>query len=277
MVRTRVRIRFRKEHDLRLLGHQDLLRAWERWLRRADVRPAQTEGFHKRPRMNYPSALAVGICGLDEVVELELEQDREPDSIAAALTAHAPVGLSIVSIERMPAGARFSQPAAAEYEIRLPDDAIASVGTRIESLRRTPYSPQEPSAQDAMAHDAARESTSITAPSSESAPLAAPSPAQLAPAVATTTVPAAPAASDAANLAAAPSDVAATADEPSPDSERLPASVQTLELVDGVLRMRLKLGEAKAVRPRELLTSLGLSDLEHRGAQLVRTRVEVVG
>jgi radical SAM-linked protein len=249
MVRTRVRIRFRKEHDLRLLGHQDLLRAWERWLRRADVRPAQTEGFHKRPRMNYPSALAVGICGLDEVVELELEQDREPDSIAAALTAHAPVGLSIVSIERMPAGARFSQPAAAEYEIRLPDDALASTGARIESLRRTEESAHEQTAQGPASHDATQESTSLTAPSPESA----------------------------ATCAAAPSDVAATADEPLPDSERLPASVQALELVDGVLRMRLKLGEAKAVRPRELLTSLGLSDLEHRGAQLVRTRVEVVG
>lgn len=249
MVRTRVRIRFRKEHDLRLLGHQDLLRAWERWLRRADVRPAQTEGFHKRPRMNYPSALAVGICGLDEVVELELEHDREPDSIAAALTAHAPVGLSIVSIERMPAGARFSQPAAAEYEIRLPDDAIASTGARIESLRRAEDSTREPTAQGPTSRDAAQESTSRTAPSPE---------------------PAAP-------CAAAPSDVAATGDELTPSTERLPASVQALELVDGVLRMRLKLGEAKAVRPRELLTSLGLSDLEHRGARLVRTRVEVVG
>jgi hypothetical protein len=244
MVRTRVRIRFRKEHDLRLLGHQDLLRAWERWLRRAEIRPAHTEGFHKRPRMNYPSALAVGICGLDEIVELEFENDRDPDSISAALQAHAPTGLSIVSVERMPAGARFSQPAAAEYEIRLPDDVIASVGAMIERRRRATDSAHGPTAQDTT-----QESTSPTAPSPDSAAL----------------------------VAAATSDVAATADELTPDSERFPASVQALELADGVLRMRLKLGEAKAVRPRDLLTSLGLSDLEQRGARLVRTRVEVVG
>lgn len=264
MVRTRVRIRFRKEHDLRLLGHHDLLRAWERWLRRADVRPAHTEGFHKRPRMNYPSALAVGICGLDEVVELELENDRDLDTIAAALTAQAPIGLSIVSIERMPAGARFSQPAAAEYEIRLPDDALASVGARIERWRSAQSSAIAPAA-----HFPAQESTSNAAPSPESDPNFAPSAALTAPAV--TTAP------DAASNVAPSSDVAATAVELSPDPERLPASVQGLELADGVLRMRLKLGEAGAVRPRDLLTSLGLSDLEHRGVRLVRTRVEVVG
>ena len=34
MVRRRVRIRFRKEGDLRWIGHLDLLRCWERLLRR---------------------------------------------------------------------------------------------------------------------------------------------------------------------------------------------------------------------------------------------------
>ena len=39
--------------------------------------------------------------------------------------------------------------------------------------------------------------------------------------------------------------------------------------------MDLRLGEAGAVRPRDLLAVLGLADLETTGARLVRTRVEV--
>lgn len=250
MVRPRVRIRYRKELDLRFLGHHDLLRTWERLLRRADIRPAQTEGFHKRARLSFPSALAVGVCGLDEVIEVELEADREPAELAAALDARAPEGLSIVSVERMPAGVRFSQPRAAEYDIRVPDDRQSAVRARMERWR------DAAATEDSVASDVpARESTSAAAPST----VESSADASLADA----------SASDARPV------VAATVEKPCP--ERLPATVHGLELVDGVLRMRLKLGEAGAVRPRELLAWLGLSDLETTGSLLSRTRVEVSG
>lgn len=207
MVRNRVRIRYRKDGDLRWLGHQDLVRVWDRLLRRADVRPALTEGFHKRPRINFPSALAVGIEGLDEVVELELREERTPAELSATLDAHAPPGLSIVGVEPLPEGARFSQPASAVYEIRLPADRVTAVVAQIECLR---------SSAEVTSSDA-------------------------------------------------------------PGVEPLPATVRGLDVVDDVLRMDLRLGEAGAVRPRELLARLGLDDLEATGAPLVRTRVEVAG
>lgn len=251
MVRPRVRIRYRKDQDLRFLGHHDLLRAWERLLRRADVRPAQTEGFHKRARLNFPSALAVGICGLDEVIELELENEPDLSALAASLDARAPAGLSIVSIERMPAGARFSQPRAAEYDIRIPDDRLADVAERLERWRTASLS--APAAEEPASPT--QEPTSAAAPS-----FAAPE---------------AGASSEDAAPAEAPTNVAATVAQAPPD--RLPASVESLRLEDGALRMRLKLGEAGAVRPRELLAWLDLSDLETTGTLLQRTRVEVSG
>ncbi|MGC3966028.1 MAG: TIGR03936 family radical SAM-associated protein [Pirellulales bacterium] len=249
MVRPRVRIRYRKEHDLRFLGHHDLLRTWERLLRRADVRPAQTEGFHKRARLNFPSALAVGICGLDEVIELELEADQDPAALAASLDAQAPAGLSIASIERMPAGARFSQPCAAEYDIRVPDARQPDVAARLERWR--------------CAESTTEVVEEVATPTRESTSAAAPSFA----------APEAEASAEDASSAPAGSNVAATVTKPAPD--RLPATVQGVQLVDGALRMRLTLGEAGAVRPRELLAWLDLDDLETSGALLRRTRVEV--
>jgi len=72
MANTRIRIRFTKTGDLRWIGHMDLARLWERLVRKAGLAIALTEGFHPKPKISCPSALALGIEGLDEAVELEL-------------------------------------------------------------------------------------------------------------------------------------------------------------------------------------------------------------
>ena len=59
----RIRIRFTKKGDLRLLSHRDLVRAFERLFRRVGVELAMSQGFHPRPLMTFPDALALGIAG----------------------------------------------------------------------------------------------------------------------------------------------------------------------------------------------------------------------
>ncbi len=87
MVRRRVRIRFSKSGMLRYLGHRDFVRAIERLLRRAGVVPAMTEGFHPKPKMSFPLALAVGIEGWDEILELELRGFLNPSTMDAKTPA----------------------------------------------------------------------------------------------------------------------------------------------------------------------------------------------
>jgi len=239
MQRPRYRIRYRKLDDLRLVGHHDLSRLWERLLRRAEVKPAMSEGFHRRPRMNFPSALAVGIGGIDEVMELELSEERDPAELAAALERHAPAGLSIVQIEPMGDGTRFSQPAGAVYEMPLPADQVAGVKARIETRR-------------AAAATGTLEQAEVAVPvsSAESEPPDAVPPASERPARK-------PQSNDLRSI------------------ESWPASIRSLDVVDGVLRMDLRLGEAGAVRPRDLLAALELAELENQGTQITRTRVEL--
>lgn len=198
MPRPRYRIRYRKVDDLRFVGHQDLVRTWDRVLRRADVKAAMSEGFHPRPRLNFPSALAVGIAGVDEVLELELIDPIEPAELTAILSAHLPPGLSIASVEPIGDATRFSQPATARYELPLPQERVAAVRERIAAWQ-----------------------------SAESA------------------------------------------------AERLPDTVMAIDVVDDVLQMDLRLGEAGAVRPRDVLFRLEAADVEASGATLTRTRVEV--
>jgi radical SAM-linked protein len=120
MVRLRVRLRFRKEHDLRLISHRDLVRTMERLFRRADLSLSMSEGFHPKPRMSFPSALAVGITGCDEVMELELSAEMTADAVQAALAPHLPPGLSIKSVEVMPPGVKKAAVRCVTFEVPVP-------------------------------------------------------------------------------------------------------------------------------------------------------------
>ena len=91
MVRHRVRIRFRKQDDLRWIGHRDLMRCCERWFRRAGVALRRSEGFHPKPRMSFPSALAVGIAlpAHVEFTVLTFQDESLRERAAAPLTLPA--------------------------------------------------------------------------------------------------------------------------------------------------------------------------------------------
>jgi radical SAM-linked protein len=100
-VRDKVRIRFRKGPHLRLLSHHDLMRTFERMLRRADLPFLRSQGFNPRPRLVFALSLPLGVVGAEEVVELELAQGLSVQEIEARLTRQSPPGLEIVSVRRV--------------------------------------------------------------------------------------------------------------------------------------------------------------------------------
>jgi radical SAM-linked protein len=97
MNRLKARIRFRKAGDLRFLSHHDLMRLFERMLRRASLPFRNTEGFHPMPKMAFASALALGIVGHEEVVEIEFEDTVTVEEVWARLREQVRPGLEILS------------------------------------------------------------------------------------------------------------------------------------------------------------------------------------
>lgn len=133
-VRQRVRIRFRKQGDLRLIGHRDLARSMERLFRRAGLRLGMSEGFHPKPRLSFPSALAVGIEGLDEVMELELAQTYSAEELLARLGAPSVPGLTFQSVEVLPPGTKKARLKSVTYKVPIPPDRRAPTAARLERL-----------------------------------------------------------------------------------------------------------------------------------------------
>jgi radical SAM-linked protein len=133
MVRHKVRIRFRKAGDLRLISHHDLMRCFERMLRRATLPFASSEGFNPRPRLVFALSLALGLVGGDEVAELELTEDLSPEEVHSRLTAQAPPGLEVLSVRRLDARAS-GQPRLVTYRVAVPADRREGLTDRTVSL-----------------------------------------------------------------------------------------------------------------------------------------------
>src|SRR5438105_14607548 len=119
MVGDKFRIRFRKGGDLRLLSHHDLMRTFERMLRRAGLPFRSTSGFHPKPRIVFPLSLPLGVVGLHEAVELEFTEELPPDDVLARLAAQAPAALHLFSIRRIPMNLT-GQVCRVEYRLGIP-------------------------------------------------------------------------------------------------------------------------------------------------------------
>ena len=83
------------------------MRCFERLFRRAGLALSMSQGFHPKPQMTFPLALAVGIEGRDEVMEIELTESPPAEELLAQLRPQSPAGAAI-SVGRDPA-ARQSQ------------------------------------------------------------------------------------------------------------------------------------------------------------------------
>ena len=132
-MKQRIRIRFSKAGPLRWISHHDLMRLWERMLRRSGLSIAYSEGFNPRPRMSFPLALGLGIESADEVIEIDLARWMSAAAVERALADQAPSGLSIKDLELLPPNEK-GQVERVEYEVALRPGEPAEVAGRLARL-----------------------------------------------------------------------------------------------------------------------------------------------
>ncbi len=95
----RIRIYYEKGEALRYTGHLDLHKIWERYLRRAKLPLAYSQGFHPQPRINQALPLPLGITSLAEIIEIWLENNGDLDLIEKKLKNTEQPGIEILKLE----------------------------------------------------------------------------------------------------------------------------------------------------------------------------------
>ncbi len=99
----RYRIRYSKDPSIRFIGHLDLLRTWERALRRAQIPIAYSQGFHPHPRINLGAALPLGYSSECELIDLWIESEIETTEIMSRISRSLPPGIKLSAIDPIPA------------------------------------------------------------------------------------------------------------------------------------------------------------------------------
>jgi radical SAM family uncharacterized protein/radical SAM-linked protein len=97
----RLRLWFGKQGDMALVSHLDLMRLFDRVVRRASLPVAYTGGFHPNPRIAVASALALGATSSGEIVDFELTQPVEVDAFYQKLADELPPDIPIYRVEQI--------------------------------------------------------------------------------------------------------------------------------------------------------------------------------
>ncbi len=98
----RLRITFSKGGPARYIAHLDVMRTWERMIRRARLPLAYTQGFSPHARMALAAPLPVGISGERELIDVWMSEPVEPAQARARLEAALPPGLGVLAVEEVP-------------------------------------------------------------------------------------------------------------------------------------------------------------------------------
>lgn len=103
---------------LRFISHHDLMRLFERALRRSGLPLKLSEGFNPRAVLSFPAALALGTESRGEFADVELTQWVSPGRAKAAVGRRMPPGIEVFGVQSIEYGEK-AEVVAAQYCVRL--------------------------------------------------------------------------------------------------------------------------------------------------------------
>jgi radical SAM-linked protein len=102
---VKLRFRFAKQGKVRFTSHRDVARMWERAFRRVRLPVAYTAGFSPRPKVSFGLALPTGAESVAEYLDVDLTESVSTDGLIADLTAAMPIGVDVLAVTGIDAGA----------------------------------------------------------------------------------------------------------------------------------------------------------------------------
>src|SRR4030043_377355 len=103
----RLRLKFSRGEELKFLSHLELMRLWERAIRRAGLPLAYSEGFTPHPQIALAAPLSVGVTSQAELMDVILSRWMPPQSFTAQIEQQLPPGQELQWHHLRDTGARY--------------------------------------------------------------------------------------------------------------------------------------------------------------------------
>lgn len=118
----KARIKFRKYGMMRFIGHLDVMRFFQKAMRRAEIPIAFTSGYSPHMIMSFAQPLGVGVTSDGEYLDIELEAPISSRAAMEQLNHVMVEGMEVVNFVEVPEEKKSSGMtivAAADYQITL--------------------------------------------------------------------------------------------------------------------------------------------------------------
>lgn len=118
----KIRIKFSKQGAMKFIGHLDVMRFFQKAMRRAGIDIAFTEGFSPHMIMSFALPLGVGLTSSAEYMDIEIRTPIPSETAVRRLNLVMAEGMEVLSFRQIDEGKAskaMTLVAAADYTVRL--------------------------------------------------------------------------------------------------------------------------------------------------------------
>jgi len=117
----KIRIKFEKDGVMRYIGHLDIMRYFQKAIRRAEIDIKYSTGFSPHQIMSFAAPLGVGHISFGEYLDIEVNSHNGKQDMLTRLNAAMVPGIRIANVVELPdsAGNAMATVAAARYRVEL--------------------------------------------------------------------------------------------------------------------------------------------------------------
>ena len=142
----RLRVRFARGEAVKFISHLDLMRLWQRALRRAGMPLAYSEGFNPHPRLSLAAPLPLGVTSEAELMDVQVHKWVSPHFFTGALSEQLPAGIEIrqvypisLTLPSLQSQVRFAE---YQVEVKTEEKNIEAKLASLLALKQLPWQHQ---------------------------------------------------------------------------------------------------------------------------------------